>query len=110
MKVRGTILALAVIAALLVVAPGASARKLESEPVTRLTEAWAKKRCDQVRNCVQSAGRYCYPISDHVRRCTAQVVRRRKDGDLIQCQTMLWWELQGSYDIDLKRVGKTRCD
>ncbi len=88
-----------------------AAAKLSSERATRLTESWAAARCEQAPTCVKSAGRYCYPLSETRRRCTAQVIHREANGNLVQCQTMLYWRLDPhTKRVDLTRVGKTRCD
>ncbi len=88
-----------------------AAAKLSSERATRLTANWAAERCEQAPTCVDSAGRYCYPLSETRRRCTAQVIHREANGHLVQCQTMLYWRLDPrTKRVERVRAGKTRCD
>ena len=112
MRARGLAGLVVVIVAIVAAAfTSNAAAKLSSERATRLTAHWAAERCDQAQTCVKSAGRYCYPVSDLRRRCTAQVIHREANGNLIQCQTMLYWRLDPrTKHVDLVRVGKTRCD
>ena len=88
----------------------AQAHKIDHDVVIRKTSQWAAKRCNQTPDCVRSEGRYCYPLSDHRRRCTAQVIRRLTDGNLVQCQTTLHWKLEANSNrVTLQRVGNSAC-
>jgi hypothetical protein len=95
----------------LALAGGAGGHKLDSDVAKTLTEGWAERSCAQSADCVRFAGRYCYPLSLHKRRCTAQTIHRLEDGDLVQCQTSLFWVLpRDAKKPRLARVGETRCD